>query len=140
MLIIATLIALVLVATAVLHLYWAMGGLWPGHSAASLVRIVVGVKGGMPPRLLTLAVALAIAAAGLWPLVFLGQIRLPIPPLVVLAGMWALCGVFLLRGGVTYLPGVWRLDETLPFYRLNRRWFSPLILAIGAGFLWLLLG
>ena len=137
---IALLIAALLGITAGLHLYWALGGLWPGRSVADLESRVIGtLTGRMPPRLLTLGVALAIGLAGLWPLIFLGHIDVPLPRGLVVFGMWALTGIFGLRGAVTYVPGLWPSRQDLPFYRLNRRWFSPLILAIGAGFLWLLL-
>ncbi len=138
---IAVFIALVLGTTAALHLYWALGGLWPGRSAADLESRVIGSRTGrMPPPLLTIGVALAIGLAGLWPLMYLGQVASPLPRGLVVAGMWVLAGIFLLRGLVAYVPGLWQGGQDLPFYRLNRRWFSPLILAIGAGFSWLLLG
>ena len=137
---IALLIFLPLEAVALFHLYWAYGGLWPGQSEAQLVERVVGVEHGqMPPRGLTMIVALGIALAGLWPALYLALIPSPLPRWLIGVGMWSLAGIFLARGAVTYVPGVWPVPRDLPFYRLNRRYFSPLILAIGVGYLSLLL-
>ncbi len=132
-------IAAILGATALLHVYWAAGGLWPARSEAELVARVIGASADkMPPRWLTFAVAVLIALAGLWPFVFLGMVSLPVPEWLVTRGMWGLCGIFLLRGAVTYVPGLWQGPDRVPFFRLNRRYFSPLILAIGLGYLVLL--
>src|ERR1043165_3074466 len=55
--------AVVLLAIAGLHVYWAAGGQWPGHDAASLNALVVGSRPGasMPPRFATLAVSAGIS-------------------------------------------------------------------------------
>lgn len=138
---VALLILLLLEAVALLHLYWAFGGLWPGQSEAQLVRMVVGVDHGrMPPRGLTIAVAGAIALAGLWPALYLAGPASPIPLWLARLGMGALAAIFLARGAFSYLPWAWREQRDLPFYRLNRRIYAPLILAIGLGYLSLLLG
>lgn len=137
---IALAIAAVLLTTAALHVFWAVGGLWPARSEAELVRLVIGsdaVK--MPPRPVTFCVAMAIALAGLWPLAFVGYISWPLPERVLDIGMWGLSAVFLLRGAATYLSKAWRSRTDMAFFSLNRRYFSPLILVIGAGFALLLL-
>ncbi len=136
----AAFVALALWPVALLHLYWALGGTWPGRDPADLAGIVVGTGdagpgGRMPGPGLTLAVAGMIGLAGLWPLIFVGVVPLPVPSWLVRAGMWTLAVLFGLRGAVAYLPGAWQGARDLPFYRLNRRWFSPLILVLGAVFL-----
>ncbi len=138
---VAMVLALVLWGIALVHLYWALGGLWPARSGDELVRMVVGGEGAraMPGRGLTLAVALLIALAGLWPLLYLGRIAAPLPSWLIGPGMWGLAALFLLRGALTYLPRAWHRQKDLPFYRLNRRCFSPLSLVIGAGYSVLLL-
>ena len=40
--------------------------------------------------------------------------------------------VFFGRGVAGYFPALWRRAEGLPFHRLNRAFYSPLCLAIGA--------
>lgn len=56
----------VLVALSVLHVYWAVGGVWPGSDEASCARTVIGFPGvdRMPSPASALAVAglLGIAA------------------------------------------------------------------------------
>ncbi len=144
---IAGAIALSLWAVALLHLFWALGGLWPAQSAQELACMVVGVEreGAMPGRAVTLIVAVLIALAGLWPLLYLGVVG---PALtsglresgLIEFGMWLLVLVFGLRGAVTYLPGPWQAGGVEPFRTLNRRYYSPLIGLIGVGYLILLLG
>jgi hypothetical protein len=67
--------ALTLLAIAVLHVYWGLGGVWPGHVRESCAR-----------------------------------------------------------GAAGFTPWWRRLMPGLPFARNDRRCFSPLCLAIGAGF------
>ncbi|HFQ15114.1 MAG TPA: DUF3995 domain-containing protein [Rhodobacteraceae bacterium] len=130
---IATGMALSLWAAALLHLFWAFGGLWPARSEPELVRMVIGSRSAaMPPKGVTLAVAVLIGLAGFWPLVMTGRGGLPVPAGICAFGGWGLAAVFLLRAGLGYWPGLWAAE--LPFYRLNRRYFSPAILAIGAGY------
>ena len=49
----------VLAALSALHVYWAVGGVWPGSDAASCARTVIGFRGvdGMPPPASAFAVA-----------------------------------------------------------------------------------
>ena len=44
----AIVVSCALAAIAGLHLYWGIGGFWPGHDAASLVDMVVGARPGTP--------------------------------------------------------------------------------------------
>jgi len=62
----ALILAATLLALAGIHLYWALGGRWPGHDEASMVELVVGRTRGMraPGPLASVAVALALAAGG----------------------------------------------------------------------------
>ena len=123
---------IILSATAALHVYWGLGGLWPADNAAALSRTVIGTHGGvMPPAGLTLVVAALIFAAGSFAfargvLAWDSLILLRVP----LAG---LALIFLLRGAVTYIPGPFS-QAAEPFTHLNAVYFSPLILALGAAF------
>lgn len=115
------------------HLYWAFGGRWPGHDEASLVEHVVGRTRDMkaPSPLACVAVALALMAGGglvlasVWP-------PTPLEPWLD-AGRWALFAVFAARGAATYVPRIFRYAEGTPFWRLNRRAYGPLCLAIALG-------
>jgi hypothetical protein len=95
-----------LIAVAALHLYWGLGGFWPGHNNDSLVGIVVGPGPGGP-----------------------------VPPLwasLPAGALWACVFVFVARGLATYS---WFFDNTqgTAFYELNRVLYFPLCLALGIG-------
>lgn len=140
-LIVAAAISAVLFALALVHVYWGCGGLWPARSEQELVETVIGTPGmhAMPEKLVTLSVAAGIFLAGLWPLFWLELIPFPLPRLMLISGMVGLVTVFLLRGAVTYAGIFGRQSTTEPFHTLNRRYFSPLILAIGLAFAYLLI-
>jgi hypothetical protein len=126
--------AAALFAIGVLHVYWALGGVWPGRDRASLSRTVVGAAPGerMPSRGLTLVVAGALAvAAG----VVLGTRDLipafGVPAAAFTAAAWALCAVLLLRGvGGFFEIYVRRGIAGTPYAFWNERLYSPLCLAL----------
>jgi Protein of unknown function (DUF3995) len=133
----ASLLTLTLGAIALLHGYWAAGGLWPGESKAELAAIVVGRPrmSDMPSAGLSLLVAVLIAASAAWPLLlsplsarYLGQ------PIALAGGLIA-AAVFLLRGAAGYSTAMKQRHGAEPFATYNRLYYSPLCLAIGAGFL-----
>ena len=135
----AMVIAVELAAIAALHVYWAFGGLWPGANVESLVRTVVGVRDmrSMPSRPLTLAVAVALGAAGLPPLVKASLLPLFLPAGLVQACLLLVGAVFALRGIAPYLPfGTPHRVE--PFATLDRRLYGPLCLvtALAYAALW----
>ncbi|PCH45229.1 MAG: hypothetical protein COC23_08565 [Hyphomicrobiales bacterium] len=133
---IALTISIVLFPIALIHLGWSFGLIWPAKSEQELSNMVVGAKDAtkMPGKLLTRIVALAIAAAACWPLMWQGLIWYPhaVPQTLVWLGMWILTSVFLLRGAISYLPNTFAAVQ--PFYRLNRIIYSPLCLGLGTGF------
>ncbi|MEO0322452.1 MAG: DUF3995 domain-containing protein [Myxococcota bacterium] len=127
--------AAVLVALAVLHLYWARGGRWPGTDEASLARTVVGVPGAdrMPGPLACVAVALALAVAATLPLAAQGLVGVPIPAGGVRVLTWLAAGVFALRGLGGFFEARFRGGPPVePFHRLNRQLYSPLCLVLAA--------
>jgi hypothetical protein len=130
----ALILAAALFALAGIHLYWGLGGRWPGHDEASMVEHVVGRTRGMraPGLLASAAVALALAAGGALVLAVLKPT--PWDPWFR-AGRWVLFMVFAARGLATYVPPVFRYAEGTPFARLNRRAYGPLCLAIALGIL-----
>jgi hypothetical protein len=129
----------VLIALAVLHAWWGVGGRWPGHDERSLVELVIGRTRSMrmpsPVRCMGVALAL-LAAAGLVAL----QSRLifvdfGVPgEMLVQAGFWMACAVFALRGIAGFIPPIFAYARGTPFARLNRLYYSPLCLLIAAGF------
>lgn len=133
---IAWLLFTVLTIIGALHLYWAFGGLWPGHDEKSLVRTAIGTTKytSMPPKWLTALVSVCIFSAGLFPLMWSAQISYVIPQGMVWLGMWVLSAVFIGRGIAGYMPFFRKSNSAQPFADLNYRYFSPLCLLIGSGF------
>ena len=127
----------ILVLISALHLYWAIGGFWPGGDEKSLARTVIGTTSitHMPPPLLTGIVALCIFGAAILPLMWSAQIPYSIPQGLVWMGMWGLSVIFVGRGIAGYTAYFRRMNGDQPFARLNARYYSPLCLIIGAGFL-----
>jgi hypothetical protein len=130
----ALVLAAALFALSGIHLYWGLGGRWPGHDEASMVEHVVGRTRGMraPGLLASTAVALALAAGGA--LVAATLVESPWDPLLK-AARWGLFLVFAGRGLASYVPPVFRYAEGTPFATLNRRAYGPLCLAIALGIL-----
>lgn len=129
----ALFIALVLGLTSVLHFYWAAGGMWPARDEQSLARTVIGGNGiaGMPDRRLTIAVAICIGLAAIWPMLWLGWIVTPAPDWLLTAGMAVLSIVFIARGIAGFVPAVKKMNSEEPFATLSARYFSPLIVLLG---------
>mgnify|MGYP003411463647 FL=1 len=76
MTLIASLLFVSLLAVALVHLAWALGSAYPVGEEKLLARTVAGFRGigNMPPRLVTLAVAVAVFLCGLWAFVLTGAI------------------------------------------------------------------
>jgi hypothetical protein len=131
MILLAALLTLVLAAIAALHAYWGFGGIWPGRDAADCARRTGGFRGArsMPGPAACFAVAAALAIAALVPIFLAGHFGM----LATLAGL-ALALVFLGRGVAGFTPAWRRLTPEEPFATLDVRYYSPLCLAIGAGF------
>ena len=131
MTVLAAILSITLIVPAALHLLWAIGYWTPIKDEAALARATVGAKGitRMPPAVPCALVAMALLFAAILP-------HIPTFPLHSLL-MSCAAAVFLLRGAVAYTP-LWRntfCEE--PFATLDKRLYSPLILAIGAAFLFL---
>ncbi|MER8429093.1 DUF3995 domain-containing protein [Mesorhizobium caraganae] len=72
--------AVLLLITA-LHVYWGLGGIWPGRDGASCAHAVVGFRGvdEMPTTFACFAVAACLCLATLWPLALIGFFASPFP-------------------------------------------------------------
>ena len=134
---IASFMFVALLAVSFAHFLWSIGRSWPIRDEKLLAQTVVGFDGieRMPPKLASFAVALATLAAALIAALTAAALAdhdgggleftlLGIPFAVV----------FLARGIVGYTP--WFIAKTPhPNFRLNdRRVYSPLCLALGVGF------
>ena len=138
--IIAIVIFIILTGTALLHAAWGFGLVWPGIDQQSLVNTVIGDPNlsQIPSMPITLAVAFAIAAAGICALWGANLIELPLPRWMQKTGIIVLTFIFIIRGLLTYVPNTPLSSGIEPFTTLNTIYYSPLILAIGAGyaFIW----
>lgn len=132
---IAIAIFLTLSAAAALHLYWAAGGYWPAQSKETLAQTVIGSKGTrhLPPPWLTVLVAVAIFLAGLLPLLWVASAGQILPEALLKFAAITLFAIFTLRGIASYTRFFRRLHGEEPFASLDRRYFGPLCLLIGAG-------
>jgi hypothetical protein len=131
---VAAVVFVPLLAIAIAHFIWSVGGTWPIRDEALLAKTVVGRPGitRMPPRIMSFAGALGTLAAGVAALSLADDAA---------GGLWLtiagalLAAVFLGRGAIGYTAG-WRARfPEEPFATLDRKNYSPLCLVIGAGFL-----
>lgn len=136
-LVISTLIFLVLLTVSGLHLAWALGSTFPARDEQSLSKAAGGFKDAekMPPPLASLLVAIATFAAAVWPFMMRGSLGSFWPNWLVSFGAIVLVLVFLGRGVAGYTRWMRNICPEEPFATLNRRYYSPLCLIIGAGFL-----
>jgi len=129
-------LAAVLFPITVIHVYWGLGGIWPGRDAASCAKAVVGFAGvrEMPSPLASFAVAACLVLATLWPLALVGVFATPFSHSGLAAAAFLPALVFLGRGVAGFTPAWRRLAPEQPFARLDVRYYSPLCLALGVGF------
>ena len=119
----------VLLVIAALHLLWAIGYWLPIADEAALARAVVGAKGvdKMPGAVPCAMVVVALLFAMMclwWP-----------PSALRSLALGAIGAVFLARGVVAYTAFWRRLTPAEPFATLDRRYYGPLCLVIGIGFM-----
>jgi hypothetical protein len=130
---IASLMFIALFAVSLAHFLWSVGRTWPIRNEKLLAQTVVGFKDieRMPPKLASFAAAVVTIAAGIYALALADHDS---------GGVWlslgglALAAVFLARGIVGFTKW-WAELTPEPNFRLNdRRVYSPLCLALGLGF------
>jgi hypothetical protein len=127
--------AAVLLALAALHAVWGFGIWWQIADETGLARAIAGFKRieRMPSGAASFAVAGALAISALIAVLLAGAVG----GLVFIGG--AGCAlVFLGRGIAGYVPTWASLTPEEPFRTYDRRYYSPLCLAIGFAFLALL--
>lgn len=142
MMLLGWLLGTVLTLIAALHVYWGLGGIWPGTDQKSCARAIAGFKGveAMPSWSASFAAAAVIIATALVALALGGAFAQPFLPMS-LAGVAVFIGLaFLARGVLGFLPWWRRLTPEMPFARLDVRYYSPLCLMIGIGFVALGIG
>lgn len=123
----------IFLALAALHLYWGVGGRWPGRDEDSLRLMVAGVKQGRMYGFLPCAmVAMALSAAAAIVTARNSAIMDGEFAWVVVAGYSVLIAVFGLRGIAPYVSPVFEYARGTPFFALNRLYYAPLCLLIAA--------
>jgi hypothetical protein len=135
---VAAVLVAVLTAIAALHLYWGLGGFWPGRDSDSLVDMVMGMPPGTPvPPLWACLIAVAClmlpAAASLH---VSGLVRVPMGRIgnwLTIAVLLGAALVLLLRGLSTYLSPLIASVRDTAFYGLDRLIYAPLCLVLAAG-------
>ena len=123
--------AATLLGLAGLHVAWAFGGSWPAQDRAGLADLMAGRAGGsVPPPGACLVVALLLASSSA---LVAGRPRRAAP--LRRAGALCVAGVLGLRGscGLVGRTDLLSPGSTSPgFRRLDRRYYSPLCLALAA--------
>lgn len=127
----------VLAAIALLHLAWAAKIWWPAHDESALARTVAGFRGidRMPGIFACIAVAVALLACLMLTAGMSFAPGVANLPAWIITGASALAGfVFLARGIAGFTPFWAKLTPEEPFRSLDRRYYSPLCIALGLGF------
>ena len=119
---------------AALHFLWGVGVYWPAENETSLARAVVGARDiAFMPSFLACAFVAACLGIGIVIVLRLGGVMeigfLPLW-LFKLAGA-GLAFVFLSRGIVGFLPFWAEMTPEEPFRTFDKRYYSPLCLALG---------
>lgn len=133
----ALLVFTVLVAIALLHIHWGVGGIWPAPSGEALLETVVGErsrgprKRSMPGVAACFIVAALLLVAGALPLMVRDLLPVVVPASLASFGLWMATGVLALRGLGGFFerrlrPGI----VGLRYDRLNRVFYSPLCLVL----------
>jgi len=134
---IASFVFIPLLAVFFAHLIWAFGAKWPMQDRDMLARTVIGLDGAprMPPRLVTLVFALLTLYAGVVAL----ALSDPTPSATDIAVGSALAVLLLVRGGAGYTAQWRKWRPAQPFAAMDRKYYSPLALYLGAGFAFLVI-
>jgi hypothetical protein len=135
MILLALLMAALLILIAALHVYWGIGGIWPGTDEKSCARAVVGFAGveAMPSAAAAFAVAAMIVVSALVALALADVFASPFGRIQLAGAGGFIALVFLGRGVAGFTP-IWRrLAPEVPFARLDMRYYSPLCLVLGTG-------
>jgi hypothetical protein len=137
MIVLACALSFVLLLVTTMHVYWGIGGIWPGTDAASCARAVVGSRGvdQMPTPGACFAVAACLGLATLWPMALMGLFATPFALQGLAITAFLIGVIFLTRGVAGYTPAWRRLTPEQPFATDDVRYLSPLCLLLGAGFI-----
>ena len=125
---------LVLLFLAGIHVYWGLGGLWPGTSPFDLAQKVVGGVSGspMPGRVACFSVAIFLFLSSLLVTSSIHGFRFGLSTKTLSFLQQLLAGIILLRGVGGFFDRYLRPHtRSGPFERLNILIYSPLCLCLG---------
>ncbi|QPC88549.1 DUF3995 domain-containing protein [Mesorhizobium sp. NBSH29] len=136
MYVLALSLSAILLILTTLHVYWGIGGVWPGTDTRSCAHAVVGFRGvnAMPDAFASFSVAACLGLATLWPLAMIGIVASPFSRTGLAAAAVLIALVFLGRGVAGFMPFWRRLAPVQPFATLDRKYYAPLCLVMGLGF------
>jgi hypothetical protein len=124
-------------AIAVLHAHWGLGGTWPAASAESLAKAAVGTPEirQMPGPRSCFMVAALLTGVAAWPLFAAHLLPEAWPRWSTLLAGSLIAAAFVGRGLAGYTSAWRRRFSEQPFASLDRLVYSPLCLALGAGYI-----
>lgn len=138
----SVIVSIALLSIAALHLAWAAGSRFPAASDEKLAHMVAGFRDQdrMPPRSASALVAVMLGLAGYLALALGSLVAWPLGAWLLKGAGVSLALVFLARGAAAYTRRwrAWTPQE--PFATLDRLYFGPLCLLLGAGFVLLTTG
>lgn len=131
-------ITTIMIIIALFHIYWALGGLWPGTSSQDLLDKVVGSGECFPGKIACLMVTVVFVVMALLPLIIVKLIHVNIDADFLYVSTAFFCLIFFIRGFALYLP-VLKKRAHSKFNYLNGRVYSPLCISLGISELVILL-
>jgi hypothetical protein len=131
-------IFVIMLLIAIIHVYWAFGGRWPGTNEKDLVEKVVGRGESFPSVPITCFVSLVFVAMAVVPLVKAGLLDTAIPAHLVDKTTLFFAVIFFLRGMGGYLR-IFEKTSADIFVYYNRRIYNPLCVSLGVAELILIL-
>jgi hypothetical protein len=130
---IASIVAILLLAVGVANLLWSLGVMWPIRDPELLAR---SVSGAVPARMPSRYVSLGVAILALVGCVVALSVADPASGGAWLTALALVAGFAGLARGVLGYTAWWQARTPgEPFRTLDRRNYSPLCLALGVGFL-----
>ena len=127
---IASLLFLIFLFLAVIHIYWGFGG--KSGAAASIPTKENNKPVIKPSAIDCFVVAIALLCFGVFVLVKADIIVFGLPTWLLNYGLWVVAAIFLLRAmGEFKYVGFFKKIKTTQFGQLDTKYYSPLCLVIG---------
>lgn len=120
-----------------IHVYWAFGGKWGMNVAVPQLPEKPDARAFSPGPLLTLFVAVGLAAMAGLHLHHVGWLDVPLPSWLTTYGLWVIGGIFLLRviGDFRYV-GLFKRATDTPFAKMDTAYYIPLCLVLSINAFW----